>query len=71
MKIIKLGNTRGTNWHAKIGRVGNHDTYHIMSDTFRKFAYISNRDKFIPVGTGNGNLPKKIENQFWKEFENL
>ena len=42
-----------------------------MSDTFRKFAYISSKDKFIPVGTGNGNLPKKIENQFWKEFENL
>lgn len=23
MKIIKLGKTRGTNWHVKIGRVGN------------------------------------------------
>lgn len=71
MKIIELGSTRGTNWHAKIGRVGNSDVYHIMSDTFRKFAYISIEDKFMPVGTGNGNLPKKIENQFWKEFKKI
>lgn len=63
-KYAVLGTTRNTDWWASGSMVGPTWVNQIHSSTYRKFAYNAREDKFVPVGAGNGKLPKAIERAF-------